>query len=58
MKYYASKLSKPFKLVRVDLYEYNNEVRLGEVTFVPMNSQFLCKDEEHNKMLSKYLKLF
>lgn len=58
MKYYASKLSKPFKLARVDLYEYNNEVRLGEITFVPMNSQFLCKDEEHNKMLSKYLKLF
>jgi len=58
MKKYASKLSRPFKLARVDLYEYKGEVRLGEVTFTPMNSLFLCEKEEHNFELGKYLKIF
>ena len=41
MKKYASKLSKDFKFVRVDLYELENEIRLWELTFIPMNSFFL-----------------
>ena len=58
MKKYASKLSKPFRLARVDLYDYENEVRLGEITFLPMNSNFICKKKEHNIELGKYIKLF
>ena len=58
MKKYAHKLSRPFKFARVDLYEYNGNVRLGEITFIPMNSQFYCKKIEHNIELGKYMKLF
>ena len=57
MKKYASKLSRPFKLVRVDLYDHGGEVRLGEMTFLPMNSQFICKDQEHNIELGKYIRI-
>ena len=57
MKKYATKLSRPFKFVRVDFYEYNDEVRLGEMTFLPMNSQFICKDQEHNIELGKYIRI-
>lgn len=32
---YAKKLSKPFKFVRVDLYNYNGKVIFGELTFTP-----------------------
>ena len=58
MKNYASELSKPFKFVRVDLYEYDNEVRLGEMTFLPFNSFIWCNKPEYDNELSKYLKLF
>jgi hypothetical protein len=53
MKLYASKLSKNFKFVRVDLYELNNEIRLGELTFIPMNSFFFCKKKEDEIELGK-----
>ena len=33
------------KFVRVDLYELENEVRLGELTFIPMNSIFTCENK-------------
>ena len=46
MKQYASKLSEKFKFVRVDLYEINKEIRLGELTFIPMNSFFFCKKKK------------
>ena len=58
MKEYARKLSHPFKFARIDLYEYKDMVRLGEITFVPMNSNFLCKKNEHNIELGKYIKIF
>ena len=58
MKKYASKLSSPFKFVRVDFYEYNNEVRLGELTFLPYAGYLNCDKKEHNIELGKYLKLF
>ena len=32
---YAKKLSKPFKFVRVDLYEFNEKIIFGELTFTP-----------------------
>ena len=57
MKKYASKLSRPFKFARVDFYEYNNEVKLGEITFLPMNGFFICNKTEHNIELGKYLVL-
>ena len=53
MKKYAIILSKDFKFVRVDLYELDNEVRLGELTFIPMNSFFHCKNKNQEIELGK-----
>ena len=53
MKIYAEKLSSEFKFVRVDLYELSNEVRLGELTFSPMDSLILCEDREDEIALGK-----
>jgi len=55
MKKYAIILSKDFKFVRVDLYELENEIRLGELTFIPMNSFFYCKNKKHEIELGKDL---
>ena len=41
IKKYTRKLSKDFKFEREDLYELENELRLGELTFIQMNSFFL-----------------
>ena len=54
----AKKLAKYFKLVRVDFYEYEYNIRLGELTFTPFNSFLICEKQEHNIELGKYLKLF
>ena len=53
MKIYARKLSKDFKFVRVDLYELENEIRLGELTFIPMNIFFWCKNKSNEIELGK-----
>ena len=55
MKKYAIILSKDFKFVRVDLYEIENEIRLGELTFIPMNGFFYCKNKKHEIELGKDL---
>ena len=55
MKKYAKILSQDFKFVRVDLYELENEVRLGELTFIPMNSFFRCKNKEQEIEIGKEL---
>ena len=53
MKEYAEKLSSEFKFVRVDLYELENEVRLGELTFTPMGGIFYCTNKEDEIELGK-----
>jgi len=53
MKEYAKKLSSEFKFVRVDLYELEKEVRLGELTFIPMNSGFFCKNKKDEIEIGK-----
>ena len=53
MKKYAKIFSKDFKFVRVDLYELEDEVRLGELTFTPMNSFFNCTNKEQEIELGK-----
>ena len=53
MKKIAAKLSKRFIFVRVDLYELENEVRLGELTFTPMGAHFHCQKLEDEITLGK-----
>jgi hypothetical protein len=57
MKKYARILSKDFIIVRVDLYELENEIRLGELTFAPMNSFFLCKNRQQEIEIGQELNL-
>ena len=54
---YSKKLSYDFKFVRVDLYELKDEVRLGELTFIPMNSFFYCKNKNDEIEIGKYIKI-
>ena len=58
MKKYANILSKDFLFVRVDFYEFKNEIRLGELTFTPMNSFFYCKNKSHEIELGKEIKIY
>ena len=48
MKAYAKKLSKDFKFVKKDLYELENEISLGELTFIPMNNFFWRKNKSND----------
>lgn len=54
---YAKKLSEDFKFVRVDFYEINDEVFLGELTFTPGSGFFKYKDEKYNKIFGDWLDL-
>lgn len=46
----AKKLSKDFKFVRVDLYEYNNHVYFSELTFYPWGSMMYSYTDEAIKL--------
>ena len=45
---YSKKLSREFVFVRVDLYEVNNTIFLGESTFSPTNGFLTWKDRNQN----------
>lgn len=53
---YAKKLSKPFPFVRVDLYNVNNAIIFGELTFTPTGCMALYK-EEISKMMGDWIKI-
>lgn len=54
---YSRKLSKEFVFVRVDLYEVNNTIYLGELTFTPSNSFIEWKNLEQNILVGSYINL-
>lgn len=54
---YAKKLALPFKFVRIDFYEVNNKVYLGEMTFVPGAAMFKYKNDNDNKKIGDLLQL-
>ena len=54
---YAKKLSNEFVFVRVDFYEMEKEIYLGEMTFTPSNTIFNCKDNQQNLYLGSLLNL-
>lgn len=53
----SKKLSDPFKFVRVDLYEINGQIYLGEMTFTPGACAFKYKNDEDNKKVGDLLEL-
>ena len=52
---YSRKLSSDFCFVRIDLYEINNTVYLGEMTFTPSNCVFNCKNKNQSLYLGNML---
>jgi len=42
----AEELSAPFKYARIDLYEYEKQIKVGEITFFPMAGGFREPDQE------------
>ena len=54
---YAKKLSKPFPLVRVDLYIVDNKVYFGELTFTPAAGLDVEKTEIADVECSKRIKI-
>lgn len=57
MAEYAKKLSEDFKFVRVDFYEINKKVYLGELTFTPGSGFFRYKDSKYDKIFGDMLDL-
>lgn len=54
---YAKKLAEPFKFVRVDFYEVDGIVYLGEMTFTPGACRFRYKNPQDNINVGDMLKL-
>lgn len=54
---YSKKLSEPFEFVRVDFYEVNGEVYLGELTFTPGSGFFRYTDKSYDLKFGNMLKL-
>lgn len=52
---YATILSKDFKFVRVDFYEVNKQLYLGELTFIPGAALFKYQDSKWNKIVGDML---
>ncbi len=54
---YAKKLSADFKMVRVDFYEIDGMVYLGELTFTPANGKQIFKNSNADKLIGDMLQL-
>ena len=54
---YSKTLSEDFKFVRVDFYEVNGKLYLGELTFTPGAGFFKYKEPSFDKILGDKLKL-
>ena len=54
---YSRKLSEDFVFVRVDLYNINGKIYLGEMTFAPSNLGFQLKNLQQSIELGKLIDL-
>ena len=54
---YAKIFANDFSFVRVDLYEINETIYLGELTFTPSNCKFNCKDLNQSLFLGNILNI-
>lgn len=52
---YAKKLSAEFAFVRVDFYEFNEKIYLGELTFTPFNILMNYKNRNQSIYLRNLL---
>ena len=54
---YSRKLSEEFAFVRVDFYNINGKIYLGELTFTPSNLQFKLKNLEQSIFIGNFIDL-
>ena len=54
---YSKKLSEDFVFVRVDLYNVNGKIYLGEMTFSPSNLKFRLKNKKQSIEIGKLIDL-
>lgn len=54
---YAKKLCEPFKFVRVDFYEVDNKIYLGEMTFTPGCCHFKYISNQYDIEIGKMLNI-
>ena len=52
---YSRKLSNEFVFVRVDFYDINNRIYLGELTFTPTNAWTFYKNEDQRIYLGSLI---
>ena len=52
---YSKKLSEDFVFVRVDMYNINGKIYLGEMTFSPSNNGFPLKNKMQSLELGKLM---
>ena len=57
MLLYSKKLSEDFVFVRVDFYNINGKIYLGEMTFSPNNARFSMKNREQSIATGKLIDL-
>lgn len=57
MKEYARNLADPFRFVRVDFYEVDGRVYLGEMTFTPAACGFRYVNPKDDQRMGSYLEL-
>ena len=58
MLLYAKKLSEDFVFVRVDFYNINGKIYLGELTFSPSNARFSLKDRNQSISIGNLVDVF
>ena len=54
---YSKKLSEDFVFVRVDFYNINGKIYLGEMTFSPSNNGFALKNRNQSLEIGKLIDL-
>ena len=54
---YSKILSEDFAFVRVDFYDINGKIYLGEMTFSPSNINFKLKNKEQSLELGKLINI-
>ena len=57
MKKYAKKLSKDFKFVRIDFYNVNKKIYLGEMTFSPKGGIRFSEEDSKELWIGNFLNL-
>ncbi len=57
MKKYVSKLAEDFILVRIDFYNIENRIYLGEMTFYPYEGHMFITNKKYRDLFGNILNI-